>query len=725
MTLPGAAEIDWRSVGWSGKVSPEPLVYVGTPGVSRKAVVHLVNPDSRSCEAIVKVPLTEAARAAILHEADVLEIIADEKYNRAPRLLYVDRNRGVATQTFIHGRAGGRRFSDGYGAALRSLMLVGERTTIVGQNLELLEQLVSADCGEAGRRTMTAAMRELTDAEPVPACWVHGDFAPWNIRRLPDGFVLLLDWEDAQRSGLPLQDAFHFFHMQDYLFGERPRTHAEGLLPLAKAVGLSAQQCRKLEIAYVVRFYLRRRGAGELEHCKYLLATLQAVLDQTQERLVPFTDFRAVESASVKGVTTSPIQARIRSELFSAVIAKLNSTGIDYCVLSGHERHAEDSSSDVDFMFRKEDMKRVAPLLLQAALSRGGRLIQAMHHETSACYFVLAKDDGSDVGYFDPDCTSDYRAHGRLWLRADLVLERRRRRENYYVPAVPDEFAYYLVKKVLKQSVAGFQLCRLRHLYQRDPVNCRAAVERFWPLATTRAIERALAGGDLAWFQSAMPVLLKELMASTPTESLWDRVKQGIRNGLRIAERALHSTGMSVLICGGTEEDRSTIASQLARQLAPGFRQVAKIEIGLAGGDSALQVLGLAGKVLIARVRSTLVVSSVIGRLSIPRLSLRAARILLRPELILAFMCDEAQMRRVAESERGRRFDAHMARVVYLDSRASADQNLRRATCAILSWMAARLDGRLSLNSKNAASQTTSCLMTMNPEPARGPEGAE
>ena len=103
---------------------------------------------------------------------------------------------------------------------------------------------------------MTAALSELCDFHRLPACWVHGDFAPWNIRHLPDGMVALLDWEDAQRSGLPLQDAFHFLHMQDYLFGARPAAHSSGLESFAKASGISPAHCRKLEIAYLAHIVL-------------------------------------------------------------------------------------------------------------------------------------------------------------------------------------------------------------------------------------------------------------------------------------------------------------------------------------------------------------------------------------------------------------------------------------------------------------------------------------
>ena len=82
--LPGASVLevegtrgaDWESLGWRGGEPPIPVIYLGTPGPRRKAVVHLVDRASGNCKAVVKVPLTEEAKTAILHEAEVLEALA-------------------------------------------------------------------------------------------------------------------------------------------------------------------------------------------------------------------------------------------------------------------------------------------------------------------------------------------------------------------------------------------------------------------------------------------------------------------------------------------------------------------------------------------------------------------------------------------------------------------------------------------------------------------------
>ena len=205
-------------LGMEERAAPLPVIYVGTPGVTRKAVIHLVDRDTGQCGAIVKVPLAVGANQAILREAQMLASLAEEKYNCAPRLIHVDCERGITTQTFAPGTSGGRRFGASAANCCKRLVLQDETTTIA-QYAEALQESAAWDSHPEIRPTV---LSELNDTHLLPACWVHGDFAPWNIQQQPGQELMLIDWEDAQRGGLPLQDYFHFLHMQDYLFDQPP-----------------------------------------------------------------------------------------------------------------------------------------------------------------------------------------------------------------------------------------------------------------------------------------------------------------------------------------------------------------------------------------------------------------------------------------------------------------------------------------------------------------------
>jgi len=274
LEVEGTCGADWTSLGWQLSEPPIPVIYVGTPGGKRKAVVHLVERATGRCKAVVKVPLTQEARAAVLHEAEVLDVLAMENCELSPRLLHVDWARAISTQTFVEGRPGARKLAAEYWEVLHSLLLSGETTSLVEHGQKWAVMIASQNNDDEDSGPVIDAIKGLRDPTPLPACWEHGDFTPWNIKRLPSGGCALLDWEDAERKGLPLQDAYHFLHMQDFLFGKRPQLHVVDVYGAAQELGISAQMVGKLEMAYLVGAYVTCVGRGNEERARFLESTL-------------------------------------------------------------------------------------------------------------------------------------------------------------------------------------------------------------------------------------------------------------------------------------------------------------------------------------------------------------------------------------------------------------------------------------------------------------------
>lgn len=252
LEVEGARGADWESLGWRGADPPIPVIYLGTPGPRRKAVIHLVDRASGAGRAVIKVPLTEDAKAAILHEAEVLEALAAERFELSPRLLHVDWARGITTQSFMEGPSGSRKLGPEHGRLLRTLLLPGETTTLAEHAEIWAREIRLAGEDTAENANLAVVIDDLRDDSPLPSCWQHGDFTPWNIKRLTRGKCALLDWEDARRRALPLHDAYHFLHMQDWLFDQRPRLHAPELQDAALATGVAPGTISRLEAAYLV-----------------------------------------------------------------------------------------------------------------------------------------------------------------------------------------------------------------------------------------------------------------------------------------------------------------------------------------------------------------------------------------------------------------------------------------------------------------------------------------
>jgi hypothetical protein len=692
--LSNAEGIDWRSYGWRGIRAPIPLIYVGTPGPRQKAVIHLVDGPTGNCLAVVKVPLGADAKEAIVQEACVLAALADECYPFSPRLLHRDDSRGIATQQFVPGKSGERRFGSEHQDLLRSLLLCDQTTRLADHaaawHQQALPSLTNAGKGELG--LVPLALAEVGDEHPLPACWTHGDFAPWNIRQCVHGVTTLIDWEETVRGGLPLQDAYHFLHIQDFVFGARGRTHFAEVEGLARILGIAPQPCRKLEIAYLVQAYLTCISRGDEGRASYLLQTLALVLGDHSAS----ASFAMGHSRRLRLVAShAPNIGTVRAELLDALVAQLNHAEVPYCFLSGQEGSSGTATSDVDIMFRPQDLHRIPGLLARVAQSTGAKLVQSIQHETSACYFVLVRQDGKHISHLDVDCYGDYRRERRAWLPAEKMLAGRRQARNFSLPAVEDEFTYYVIKKVLKQSITARQLKRLQHLLACNSVGCRQRLAGFWPGETAVLLQRAIVEQDLDWLQGQLPELLAALRRTPEVESHFCRGRQRLREASRILRRISLPTGLSVMITGGNNGLRSELADGLVCNLAPAFRRARRVWTA----DTVLGALAQPPRVLAARVRSTLVVRS--ANEDFPATGVRRAlRRLVSSWAGLGMGSDVRLVLRSGQSNNSDKKLSSFRRTIFLDADESPEQILHDANAAILNWLALRMEKRLKLQSR-------------------------
>ena len=259
---------------------------------------------------------------------------------------------------------------------------------------------------------------------------------------------------------------------------------------------------------------------------------------------------------------------------------------------------------------------------------------------------MLAKDAGATLGFLNPDCCSDYRRQGRLWLPAGAFLEARKPFKSFYVPSASDEFIYYLIKKVLKQSIDANQMRQLSCLYQRAPVECGKRLQRFWSAQTAAAIRRALVEGDLSWFATNHESLLSKLEASRPVERPLARLVSRARQFAVSVRRILRPTGMCVIVEGEDAKEAWNIGAALQQSVAPAFRwtrllHVASKRIRASWMARYLEILKLSWlglNIRLARIRSTLVIC-ILDRDQLSagkhRLTSIFTRLMLRPDMAL------------------------------------------------------------------------------------------
>lgn len=196
-----------------------PIILIGNPSITRKLLIFIsgYGEDSRQ---VIKLPLTEAARESICRETEILTWL-DGKM-RTPRLLHsIEDASGAAAQQYLGGRLGSRTCKPAYLDLLIEMPRSGELRPLRVEGRALGQRLRGCSAYRQNALVVDSALALLDRELDVPTVLVHGDFAPWNIRELADGSVTLIDWESANRDGLPLHDLCHFFYMQIKLFAPR------------------------------------------------------------------------------------------------------------------------------------------------------------------------------------------------------------------------------------------------------------------------------------------------------------------------------------------------------------------------------------------------------------------------------------------------------------------------------------------------------------------------
>lgn len=288
----------------------------------------------------------------------------------------------------------------------------------------------------------------------------------------------------------------------------------------------------------------------------------------------------AIDFPEAKGPPSGDAVSSARKNMFVAFCATLESHGIRYVILAGYRGYPDRIDSDVDFMVSEADFARLPALLNNPANVAGARLVQMLRHETSACYYVLARQVGEYLAYLHPDAAATYRRNGRLWLRSEAVLDTRRKSETgFWIPAAAVEFEYYFVKRIDKALVEARHLDALAALAAEDQAGCLAALQRLLPTHLQAAVMEAISRRDTAWFAEHRNKLKAALQQSLARETAGQRLRNLGNELLRKLRRILRPTGLVVAVLGPDGSGKTTIIEHLERELAPAFRRVRRFHL--------------------------------------------------------------------------------------------------------------------------------------------------
>ncbi|MEI6891606.1 MAG: phosphotransferase [Pontiella sp.] len=210
-------------------------VLLGTPGPTRKIIVQLWA--GKQMVGYLKVATTVAAAEKIQTETNVLEKLPEGcgpkllKYsdldgNKAMLLSLVEGEMLNASLLAITPEDGGIMVE--LNTYLERLN-VRDDTFAIGDHPAIvrLREGVAGDRGAGkGEISHQSSVIRLQGFEEIifplrkrtwPLVIQHGDFAPWNVFRLPDGSLCSIDWEEGCVEGFPFFDLIHFIGQTAFL----------------------------------------------------------------------------------------------------------------------------------------------------------------------------------------------------------------------------------------------------------------------------------------------------------------------------------------------------------------------------------------------------------------------------------------------------------------------------------------------------------------------------
>jgi thymidylate kinase len=262
------------------------------------------------------------------------------------------------------------------------------------------------------------------------------------------------------------------------------------------------------------------------------------------------------------------------TDIFETLIHVLEEGAVPYCILSGYDGYPNEIGSDVDFMILPEWLDRLPALMSSVARRSGGHLVQCLTHETTASFFVIARQNGPHVTFLHPDASTDYRRNGRLWLRAaDILPHRRRHPCGFWVPAAEDAFTYYLIKKIDKGHLDEDQAKQLSRRFCEAPDAAAEALRKLLPPIGAQIVEQAARSGDWSQVRRSLPLLRKSLRQKPEAETLPERFRQAAHEARRTVDRIVLPSGLTICVLGPDGSGKSSVAAQVLAELAQAFRR--------------------------------------------------------------------------------------------------------------------------------------------------------
>ncbi|WP_027358830.1 hypothetical protein [Desulforegula conservatrix] len=265
------------------------------------------------------------------------------------------------------------------------------------------------------------------------------------------------------------------------------------------------------------------------------------------------------------------------TSIFNIFTRFLEDEGIKYCIVGNTSEFSYNIEGDVDIVIESRPAKEINKIISFFSDNNELCLVQMLQHEQCAYYFVLFKQNDSQLINIKLDICSDYLRNGKKFLKSDEILSSITKAKNvqenhieieFFVPSTEMNFIYYLLKKTDKKSINQKQYLFLKKLWNEEPESCLNQIKRFWQSPYDQGvISTAFETNNQATLQKKLPHLKDQLHRTLRYTS-----KNLTNEIFRLLKRICQPTGLFVVIMGPDGSGKSTVINAVRKDLEPAFR---------------------------------------------------------------------------------------------------------------------------------------------------------
>jgi thymidylate kinase len=283
--------------------------------------------------------------------------------------------------------------------------------------------------------------------------------------------------------------------------------------------------------------------------------------------------------SSVAGrlIRGSPATAAGESQLsqidfLNRLFQALEERCVRYCVLQRWDALLEElqTDHDVDLAVHPKDAEKL-PAVWRALRERGYGPIQLLNHEVNAYAFVFAWFEGLSLRTVMVDIAFEHRQSGLIWKSGEELIAGRQRRGIVWVADPGVEFAYLLVKKMLKGSFKASREQRYKLLVER--IGRPRAKKIITELFGDRSRDEVLAACENAHLGPILRSLRKSFLLKRFVRNPVNLVRYVLAEGLRLGRRWLQPTGLLLVLLGPDGVGKSTLVAGMTTTLTQLFRR--------------------------------------------------------------------------------------------------------------------------------------------------------